>query len=619
LTLLFLAVLVPPAVTLVWLGVQLLEQDRNLWKQRDLERRQTSADAVVRSLEQMLSEAERWGGHSIPEGALRVVISSGEAHTDPPGTALWLPAAPPTTEADAREFADGEKFEFRGAAEQALRSYAERARSPRPALRAGALLRIARVYRSRGRTNEALQAYRDLAAMSGVAIDDVPADLQARRAICDIFDESGRKADLVREATSLQADFLAGRWMLRRADWELTAGQISRWTGRALAVSMERKALSEAADWLSEESGHLDSSGRRVVAADAPVTVVWRADGATVAAVALAPSLVRAWLTDAGTGASGPVSLTTDSGLALTPGPPASGSEAVRRTTADTGLPWNVIVGPSDPSHQSQDLSTRRQLLSLGLGAIVLLLAGGSYLLWRVVQRELAVARLQADFVSAVSHEFRTPLTSLRHITELLEEDDDVPRERRQRFYAALGRSTERLHRLVESLLDFGRMELGRKPYELRAADAGAIAAQMVADFQNEPAAQGFTIHFQLDEKATPLRADAAALTHALWNLLDNAIKYSEKGSEVWVSVGGSEGGVTIAVRDHGIGIPPGERKEIFRKFIRGEKAKQLGIKGTGLGLAIVSHIVRAHGGAIELESEEGRGSTFRLVLPARG
>src|SRR5215471_6199074 len=124
LTLLFLTVLVPPAITLVWLGVQLLEQDRKLWKQRDLERRQTGADAVVRSLEQMLSEAERWpAGHPVPEGALRVVVSSGEVHAYPPGRSLWLPAPPSTPEADARGFADGEKFEYRGAAEQALSRY----------------------------------------------------------------------------------------------------------------------------------------------------------------------------------------------------------------------------------------------------------------------------------------------------------------------------------------------------------------------------------------------------------------------------------------------------------------------------------------------------------------
>jgi signal transduction histidine kinase len=620
LTLLFLAVLVPPAITLVWLGVQLLEQDRNLWKQRDLERRQTAADAIVRSLDQMLSEAERWpAGHPVPEGALRVVVLSGEAHTDPPGLALWLPAPLAAAEADTRGFTDPEMLEFQGTAQRALIRYEELARSPQQSVRAGALLRIARVYRRGGQTSEALQAYRDLAAISGVAIADVPADLQARRAICDILDESGRKTELVRVAASLESDFLAGRWMLARPDWELTAGQIAGWTGHPLLVPVERKALTEAAEWLSEQSGHLDSSGRRVVAADVPVTVLWRADGAKNTGLAMAPSLVRKWLKAAAAGGTGQVSLMTDSGQALVGGTPSPGSEAVRRTAAETGLPWNVIVGPGDASYQSQDLATRRRLLSLGLGAIVLLLAGGSYMLWRVVQRELAVARLQTDFVSAVSHEFRTPLTSLRHVTELLQENDSLPPERRQTFYAALGRSTERLHRLVESLLDFGRMELGRKPYDLQPADAGAITAKVVADFENEAAAQGFTIHLQVDESAPPLRADAAALTRALWNLLDNAIKYSDQEREVWVSVDGSPDGVAIAVRDHGLGIPHRERKEIFRKFIRGEKAKQLGIKGTGLGLAMVSHIVEAHGGIIELESEEGRGSTFRLVLPARG
>jgi signal transduction histidine kinase len=615
-----LAVLVPPAVTLVWLGIQLLEQDRNLWKQRDLERRQTAADAVARSLEQMLSEAERWPAeHPIPEGALRVLVSSGQVDIDPPGRALWLPALSPMPEADSREFVEPEKLEFQGAAQRALIRYEELAHAPQMAVRAGALLRIARVYRSSGRTADALQPYRNLAAISDVSIDGVPADLLARRAICDLLNESGNKAGLAREATALESDFLGGHWILSRPDWEMTAGQIAKWTGHALSVSTERKALSEAADWIWAESAQLRSSGRRVVASDVPVTILWHMDEAKIAAVAVTPSRVEAWLKSATAGVSGRFSLVTDSGQVLTSGAPASGSEAVRRTGAETGLPWNVVVGPGDASIQSQDLATRRRLLSVGLGAIVLLLAGGSYMLWRVVQRELAVARLQTDFVSAVSHEFRTPLTSLRHITELLEENDGLPPERRQSFYAALGRSTERLHRLVESLLDFGRMELGRKPYDLRAADAAVIAAQVVADFGNEAAAQGFTIHLQVDETAPPLRADAAALSRALWNLLDNAVKYSEQEREVWVSVDVSSRGVVIAVRDHGLGIPHRERKEIFRKFIRGEKAKQLGIKGTGLGLAMVSHIVEAHGGTIELESEEGRGSTFRLVLPAQG
>jgi signal transduction histidine kinase len=113
------------------------------------------------------------------------------------------------------------------------------------------------------------------------------------------------------------------------------------------------------------------------------------------------------------------------------------------------------------------------------------------------------------------------------------------------------------------------------------------------------------------------VRADAAALTHALWNLLDNAVKYSPNANAVHVSVAPHAAGVAISVRDEGLGIPGPEQKDIFNRFVRGEQAARLGIKGTGLGLAIVSHIVSAHGGTIELESKEGAGSTFRIVLPA--
>ena len=268
------------------------------------------------------------------------------------------------------------------------------------------------------------------------------------------------------------------------------------------------------------------------------------------------------------------------------------------------------------------DFAGRRRLLGWGLAAIVLLLSGGSYVLWRAMARELAVARLQTDFVATVSHEFRTPLTSLRHVTELLEEDDGLPpgpeQTRRKEFYAALGRNTNRLHRLVESLLDFSRMEIGKKPWKLEPIDAGVLAADVTSEFQKEVEARGVQIDLAVEQPETlRLRADRTALGHALWNLLDNAVKYSPEQRCVHVSVARHPRGIAIAVRDEGLGVPAGERRDIFRKFVRGKKAGELGIKGTGLGLALVSHIVEAHGGAVELESEEGKGSTFRLVLPA--
>jgi signal transduction histidine kinase len=234
-----------------------------------------------------------------------------------------------------------------------------------------------------------------------------------------------------------------------------------------------------------------------------------------------------------------------------------------------------------------------------------------------VVRQELEVARLKTDFVAAVSHEFRTPLTSLRHVTELLEESDDMPLARRRSFYEALGRNTERLQRLVESLLDFARMESGRKPYQVRPADVGDLVAQVVADFRQEATSRGFDVHLDIaSPPAVQPMLDPAALTNAVWNLLDNAVKYSPGRHVIQVTVRSDPAGLAISVRDRGLGIPVRERQQIFQRFVRGAKAAELGIKGTGLGLAMVAHIVRAHGGRMELESEVGVGSTFTMVLP---
>jgi two-component system phosphate regulon sensor histidine kinase PhoR len=161
-------------------------------------------------------------------------------------------------------------------------------------------------------------------------------------------------------------------------------------------------------------------------------------------------------------------------------------------------------------------------------------------------------------------------------------------------------------------------MEGGKKPYDLQPLDAGQLVGHVVAEFQQEAGPRGVGVHCAVDSGDPMLVcADRSALTHALWNLLDNAVKYSPDVRAVSVTVGRHTAGIAIAVRDEGLGIPARERKDIFRRFVRGAEATRLGIKGTGLGLAIVSRIVSAHGGTVELESEEGAGSTFRIVLPA--
>lgn len=636
LTAVLLAVVVPPAVTLIWLGLRLLEQDRSLLAQRELEGRQASALAAARALEQSLTRLERgFSDAAVPDGVVRMRLSSSGVEVDPAHTVAWLPIHPARPEADPRLFDEAERSEYQGSAPRALAAYERLARSSQLSIQAGALLRLARIHRRQREWVAALDAYRRLAAIDDVAIEGAPADLIARRAICAVLAEADRQAEKIAEARSLETDFLSGRWRLDYATWELVANDIERWTGRRPPVGEHATMMSRAADALwtewrqssGEQAAQLPVSRRRVLTVEnRSVTVVSVSSDERMIALAIPPHTLSSWAAQAIEGAPGRghrLTLLTTSGQSvdgsLAPDP-APSSSTVRLPAPDTGLPWTLVVAGGASTDAAAEFAARRRLLFGGLAAILLLVGGGGYFLWRAVERELAIARLQTDFVATVSHEFRTPLTSLRHVTELLEEDDGMLPDRRRSFYEALRRNTERLHYLVESVLDFARMESGKKPYSLQTLDAGELAARVVDDFRKQIAPDGSPIHLEIETSGgVRLRADSASLTNALWNLLDNAVKYSPGGRAVHVSVLREASNVAISVRDDGLGVPRDERDDIFRRFVRGKTAMELGIKGTGLGLAMVSHIVAAHGGRVELESHEGAGSTFRMVLPHDG
>jgi signal transduction histidine kinase len=298
----------------------------------------------------------------------------------------------------------------------------------------------------------------------------------------------------------------------------------------------------------------------------------------------------------------------------LSPGVPTATSLHVTRPLAEAQLPGrlefsSIAAGPN-AAH------SRRTLWLAGVALMLMLVLVSGYAVHRGISQELRVARLQSDFVAAVSHEFRSALTTLRTITELLAQNRIWDESRRQQSYLFLDRETNRLHRLVEDLLDFGRMESGRKQYRMQPHDAFQLVRAAVADFSADAAANGFRVETNLASGPATVQADEEALRRAIRNLLENAMKYSPECRTVWVDGEVNDHRVLISVRDQGIGIDPREQRVIFQKFVRGNAAKKAGIKGTGIGLSMVQQISEALGGEIRLQSKVGAGSTFTIVLP---
>jgi len=634
---LFLAVAAVSVVALVWMGVRLVQQDRALESQQLEERREAAADRVVAALEQVLSAEERRltdaplaNFRPAAEDALLFTAGPADVRVWPENALLYYPVMSDGREAPSGLYAAAERTEFvERDYERAIRALHPLSQAEDPAVRAGAQLRVARNLRKAGRREAALDIYEELTKLSDpvVSILGVPVGLVARRACCDLLEELGRAEQLRAEAGRLDKGLRSGHWRLDRASYLYYSGQAARWVEPQPESGLERQALAEALawlwrDWQSTRGAGPDAAGRRSLRLNgASIAVLWRASGERLAAMVAGPGYQKSQWFDPLFQSSDPggvhVSLLDSDGAPVHGGQPRPGPMTTRAASA-SGLPWNVVLVNADLEADLSQFAQRRRFMMAGLAILAVLVIASSYLIARAVRRELAAAQLQSDFVSAVSHEFRTPLTSMRQFTEMLVEDDNLPAEKRRAFYRAQERSTRRLSRLVESLLDFGRMEAGARPYRLDPLDAGRLAQSVVDEFRQEANSEGFVIECSVPKDGAMVKGDHDAITQALWNLLDNAVKYSGDSRTVRVVVeAGSQ--VAIRVRDEGFGIQLSERDQILHKFTRGSAAKTHDIKGTGIGLAMVKHIVDAHGGKVLIDSEPGKGSTFTIQLPAGG
>lgn len=256
---------------------------------------------------------------------------------------------------------------------------------------------------------------------------------------------------------------------------------------------------------------------------------------------------------------------------------------------------------------------------NLLMGILVVALSGatttGVILVWVFVRREANISRLQSDFVSKVSHELRTPLTSIRLFTETLSLRQDDPVAQRQ-CIEALERESTHLQELIDRLLDWGRMESGRREYNRVKTDVRSIVQSATEAFETTRLRRKVELDVRLPPDDLVIWADRGALTDALLNLLTNAAKYGGSHPKVEVDCAETSKEVYISVRDHGVGIPTTEHKRIFQKFYRMDDRLSRQQEGSGLGLAIVNHVLRAHGGHVKVESQKGEGSTFSLVIP---
>jgi signal transduction histidine kinase len=247
---------------------------------------------------------------------------------------------------------------------------------------------------------------------------------------------------------------------------------------------------------------------------------------------------------------------------------------------------------------------------------VVAILTSGSLLLWQAKRSEAEAAQ-KTSFVANVSHEFKTPLTTIRLYSELLEQGRVPDAEKRGEYLRTIGRETQRLARLVNNALDFSRLEQGKKKFQKERCDLGTELARLLAMHEPRVKEAGMTLTRALPAEAVEAMTDRDAVEQIVLNLVDNACKYAAAGGEILVTAGaGTRGGVEVCVSDRGPGVPAGERERIFEKFHRVDETLTAEKSGSGLGLSIARQLARGLGGELTCRPRAGGGAEFVLTLP---
>jgi signal transduction histidine kinase len=284
------------------------------------------------------------------------------------------------------------------------------------------------------------------------------------------------------------------------------------------------------------------------------------------------------------------------------------------------GFPqWRIaLYQPEGPSPRQ---AVRRQvaIFMAAFGVLLLVVVAGIVATYRLMRRETEMARLKADFVANVSHDLKTPLSVIRMFGETLEMGRQPDETARREYYRIITRESERLTRLIDNVLDFSRIESGRRTYDFVPTPVEPLIRECLEAFGYPLAQQGFKVDTAVAPDLPEVSLDADAVAQALANLVDNAIKYSGDRKSLTVEARVVDGQLALSVADEGVGIPPEEQARIFDKFYRIGRSETQSRRGSGVGLALVRHVAEAHGGRVTVVSRPGAGSRFTLWLPLTG
>ena len=302
----------------------------------------------------------------------------------------------------------------------------------------------------------------------------------------------------------------------------------------------------------------------------------------------------------------------------LSSGSAPLGSVTVRTNFTGNFPDWSLEFYQQDPRLFETFLTSRRGIYFYMFLLIAGILIFGLILTVRIVTHELELAKMKSDFVSTISHEFKSPLTSIRQLAEMLQTGRVPSEERRQKYYDTLLEQSERLSLLTDNVLNFAKIEEGRKEFEFEKTDIVALLKEIVSAVQDRVSHEDFEIQLKIEKSLPSIMADSAAISQSITNLIDNAIKFSGKAKKIVVKSFTEDLYLVISVQDFGIGIKKEELGKVFDRFYRGGDELTRTVKGSGLGLTLVKQIVEAHRGKVHVESEPGQGSTFSMKLPFR-